>query len=140
MSELTKDNDDAALDWLFSRARKFVLLTAEEERAIDLKKWLALEQLQQLFVADAHCRRYLSAWAENTLNNPPTLDGCEIREHYYLLRREQAGLLEGGEQRPAPRGLLRGPRTTGQPQPAPGLFYCRTPDRPPAMLLRICEA
>jgi hypothetical protein len=99
MSELTKDNDDAALDWLFSRARKFVLLTAEEERAIDLKKWLALEQLQQLFVADAHCRRYLSAWAENTLNNPPTLDGCEIREHYYLLRREQVGLLEGGEQR-----------------------------------------
>jgi RNA polymerase sigma factor (sigma-70 family) len=101
MSELTKDNDDAALDWLFTKVRKYPLLTAQDEQAIDLKKWQALEQAQRLFVADEYCRRYLGAWADNILHNPPTLERCEIREHYYLLRREQAGLLEGGEQRPA---------------------------------------
>ncbi len=101
MNELAKDNDDAALDWLFTKARKYPLLTAEKEQAIDLQKWSALQQLQQLFIADEHCRHYLSAWAANTLNKPPTLEDCEIREHYYLLRREQVGLLEGGEQRPA---------------------------------------
>lgn len=101
MSNLTKNTDDAALDLLFSGARKFPLLTAEEEQAIDRKKWLALEQLQALFVADEDCRQYLRAWSQNTLNNPPTLEGCDIREHYYLLRREQVGLLEGGEQRTA---------------------------------------
>jgi RNA polymerase sigma factor (sigma-70 family) len=37
----------------------------------------------------------------NTLHNPPTPEGCDIREHYYLLRREQVGLLKGGAQRPA---------------------------------------
>lgn len=101
MSALAKNNDDAALDWLFAKARKYPLLTAEEEQAIDLKKWRALEQLQQLFLEDEHCRRYLKAWAVNTLHNPLTLESCEIREHYYLLRREQVGLLEGGEQRSA---------------------------------------
>jgi len=101
MSEPAKDNEDIALDWLFAKARKYPLLTAEDERAIDLQKWQALQQLQYLFIADEYCRHYLSAWAENTLNNPPTLDGCDVREHYYLLRREQVGLLSGGEQRPA---------------------------------------
>ena len=101
MNELAKDNDDAALDWLFAKARRYPLLTAEDEQAIDLQKWQALQQLQQLFIADECFRHYLSAWAANTLSNPPTLEGCEIREHYYLLRREQVGLLKGGEQRPA---------------------------------------
>ncbi len=101
MTELLKDNDDAALDWLFAKARKYPLLTAEEEQAIDQRKWLALEQLQQLFIADESCRQYLGAWAVNTLHNPLTLEICEVREHYYLLRREQVGLLKGGEQRPA---------------------------------------
>jgi len=101
MSEVANDNDDAALDWLFAKARKYPLLTAEDEQVIDGKKWLALQQLQQLFVADEYCRHYLNAWAVNTLHNPPTLEGCAIREHYYLLRREQVGLLKGGTQRPA---------------------------------------
>jgi len=101
MNEVAKDNDDAALDWLFAKARKYPLLTAEDEQEIDAKKWLALQQLQQLFVADEYCRLFLRAWVVNTLQNPPTLEGCEIREHYYLLRREQVGLLKGGAQRPA---------------------------------------
>lgn len=101
MGELAKDNDRAALDLLFTGVRRYPLLTAQDEQAADLKKWLALEMMQQLFVVDEYCRHYLGAWATATLDNPPTLDDCEIREHYYLLRREQVGLLKGGAQRPA---------------------------------------
>ena len=101
MSELAKDNDRAALDLLFTGVRRYPLLTAQDEQAADQKKWQALEELQQLFVMDEYCRHYLGAWAAATLDNPPTLDDCEIREHYYLLRREQVGLLKGGAQRPA---------------------------------------
>jgi RNA polymerase sigma factor (sigma-70 family) len=100
MSETAKANDDAALELLFADARKYPLLTAQEEQTIDGDKWLALEQLQQLLVADQHCRNYMLLWASNTLDNPPSLEDFAIREHYYLLRREQLGLLEGGAQRP----------------------------------------
>jgi len=101
MTELAKDNDDTALEWLFSKARKYPLLSADEEQAIDGGKWLALEQLQQQWLTDKHCRTYLRLWATNTLKNPPRLDDFALREHYLLLRRELVGLVEGGGQRAA---------------------------------------
>lgn len=104
MSGTTKDTDDAALELLFADARQYPLLTAQEEQSIDGNKWLALAHLTRLLVADRHCRDYLAIWAHNTLENPPSLEDFTVREHYYLLRREHVGLLEGGAQRAA---LLR---------------------------------
>lgn len=101
MTGNAKDTDDAALELLFADARKYPLLTAEEEKTIDGNKWLALAHLTRLLVADRHCRDYLCQWVHNTLENPPNLEVFSVREHYYLLRREHVGLLEGGEQRAA---------------------------------------
>jgi RNA polymerase primary sigma factor len=101
VSELTKDNDDTALEQLFAEARKYALLTAAQEQAIDGDKWQALQQLLTLMSANEPCRQYLRAWATNVLENPPTLEDFTVREHYYLLRREHAGLLDGGAQRAA---------------------------------------
>ena len=101
MNEDLKDTDDAALEIVFADARKYPLLTAQEEQTIDGEKWLALAQLQQLLLADKHSREYLYQWACHTLDNPPRLEDFAIREHYQLLRREQVGLLEGGEQHAA---------------------------------------
>ncbi|MEZ5502397.1 MAG: sigma-70 family RNA polymerase sigma factor [Halioglobus sp.] len=101
MSEPAKDTDDNALDWLFSSARKYPLLTAAQEQSVDGDKWRAIEQLQALLVTDPHCRQYLGRWAANTLDNPPSLEHFTVREHYYLLRREHVALLKGGAQRPA---------------------------------------
>lgn len=112
MGERTKDNDDTAIDWLFSKAGKLPLLTAAQEQAIDSSKWGALAEVQRLCIEDDSCRHYLGLWANNVLNNPPTLEEFAIREHYYLLRREQVGLLKGGEQRDALAAFskyIRGP-------------------------------
>lgn len=99
MSEQAKDFDDAAVDWIFTRARRYPLLSAAQEQAIDKDKWHAVERLQQLFVVDEDCRTYLRQWALATLNNPPCLNDFTIREHYNLLRRELVDLLAGGAQR-----------------------------------------
>jgi|AntAceMinimDraft_5_1070358.scaffolds.fasta_scaffold00009_42 RNA polymerase sigma factor (sigma-70 family) len=101
MSTLSKENDDAALEQLFAEARKYPLLTAEQERDIDVAKWHALQHLLEIMSASTPCCHYLSAWATNVLDNPPSLEDFAVREHYYLLRREHVGLLEGGEQREA---------------------------------------
>jgi RNA polymerase sigma factor (sigma-70 family) len=81
VSELLKNHDDAALEQLFAEARKYPLL--------------------ELMAASAPCRKYLSSWATHLLHNPPSLTDFAIREHYYLLRREHVGLLDGGEHRDA---------------------------------------
>ena len=101
MSDEAKNREDAALETVFADARKYPLLTAAEEQQIDRDKWLALTRLQELLVTDPHCRHYLGQWAGNSLDNPPSLESFSIREHYYLLRRELAELLEGGAQRAA---------------------------------------
>tara|TARA_R110002072_G_scaffold95250_2_gene210089 strand:- start:16304 stop:17596 length:1293 start_codon:yes stop_codon:yes gene_type:complete len=101
MSSWAKDSEDTALDELFAKAREYALLTADEEKTIDQGKWGAVEKLQEVLVSDDHCKRYIEQWAMNLLSHPPTPDAFEIRELYYLLRREQVGLLEGGEQRAA---------------------------------------
>lgn len=97
MKEL--DKDDTAVDWLFARARNYPLLTPEDEQTIDQEKWQALECLQNLFMTDECCRYYLAQWADTLLHHPPALDAFTVKEHYYLLRREQVGLMQGGAQR-----------------------------------------
>jgi RNA polymerase sigma factor (sigma-70 family) len=92
------NKDDTAVDWMFARAHNYPLLTAEDEQRIDCEKWQALEHLQQLFVTDEYCKRYLAQWANTLLHHPPTPDAFANKEHYYLLRREQVGLLKGGSQ------------------------------------------
>ena len=101
MSEKEKSSEDAGLELVFADARKYPLLTAQQEQQIDRDKWLALTGLQELLVTDPHCRDYLGLWASNTLDNPPSLGAFTVREHYNLLRREQVDLLEGGAQRAA---------------------------------------
>ena len=93
MSSWAKDSEDTALDELFAKAREYALLTADEEKTIDQGKWGAVEKLQEVLVSDDHCKRYIEQWAMNLLSHPPTPDAFEIRELYYLLRREQVGLL-----------------------------------------------
>lgn len=98
MSNKSRDIDDKALESVFAEARNYALLTADKERTIDESKWLALEHLQQLFIADDGCRSYMRLWARNVMANPPALESFENRDVYNLLRREQVGLLKNGGQ------------------------------------------
>ena len=46
-------SDDKDLELMFAEARRYPLLTPEQEREIDGRKWSAVRGLHQLFV-DAH--------------------------------------------------------------------------------------
>ena len=98
-NELSTTHDEGATEWLFNKAREYPLLTASEEHDIDASKWQARDALLALFAADENCRRYLTLWSDNLLNNPPGLDTFVEREHYYLLRREQADLAKSKDKR-----------------------------------------
>jgi RNA polymerase sigma factor (sigma-70 family) len=113
MRQLAPNNDDTALDWLFTRARKYPLLTAAQEQEIDRDKWQAIEQLLRLFVADDYCRKYLRLWARAILEDELSLEDFQRREHYNLLKRELVDLLPGGDRHAALRRFAKcvaGPR------------------------------
>ena len=97
MTQTNARHDDPALEWTFANARRYSLLCADEERSVDKQKWLAIERLQGLLAANACSRAYLAQWATNLAENPPSLDKLLIKEHYYLLRREQAAYQAGGK-------------------------------------------
>ena len=100
---ISSSNDDPALEWLFSKARSYPLLSKADEQSIDAEKWRALHALLELIASDPHGRQYLALWADNLLNNPPDLEHFKVKEHYYLLRREQSAY----QKQPALQRLLR---------------------------------
>jgi RNA polymerase sigma factor (sigma-70 family) len=97
MNQLAKSYDDEGLEWLFAQAREYPLLPASEERAIDQSKWQARDALLEIFLDDVRAHNLLKQWVSNLLNNPPNLKVFQEKEHYYILRREQAELLKDTE-------------------------------------------
>ena len=97
MTQTNSRTDDPALEWTFANARQYSLLCADEERSVDQQKWLAIARLQDLLATNSSSRAYLAQWAINLEENPPGLDKMLIKEHYYLLRREQADYQTGGK-------------------------------------------
>ncbi|MEH6592251.1 MAG: sigma-70 family RNA polymerase sigma factor [Halioglobus sp.] len=94
MNQLSTSSNDEGLDWLFAQAREYPLLSADEERGIDEKKWQTRDALLELFLGEAHSHRFFQQWVSNLLDNPPSVESFLDREHYYVLRREQSDLLK----------------------------------------------
>ncbi len=97
--DLTGEEND--YEYLFAEARHYPLLSAEEERAIDISKWQAIGDLQRLMLLDRNCRRFVACWAQNCVTTPPALDRLQSRDHFFLLRRELSEVLsaDGAETR-----------------------------------------
>ena len=95
MTVLTKDltGEEHDHEYVFAEARKYPLLTAEEERAIDVSKWQAIGELQRLMLSDRECRRFFACWAQHCITAPPALEKLQNRDHFFLLRRELSEVL-----------------------------------------------
>ena len=96
MDSLTKETDEKDLERLFAEARRYPLLTAEEERDIDQRKWSAVYELQDAMVADAATREWLVAWAANCGTVTPDIHRFRHRENHFVLRRELVDYMKGG--------------------------------------------
>ena len=97
MAVLISDTQSKDVERLFAEARKYPLLSSEQERTIDKEKWTAIVMLQQALLDDLAGRAFLGAWADNCMKKLPGIELFDVREHHFLLRRELAALLPGGK-------------------------------------------
>ena len=92
----TVATDDTDLERLYAQARRYDLLTPEQEREIDGRKWAAIRKLQELLVEDPFSRHYLMNWTDSCSRPLPAIERFQQRKHRFLLRRELADYLPGG--------------------------------------------
>ncbi|HAN26656.1 MAG TPA: RNA polymerase subunit sigma-70, partial [Haliea salexigens] len=59
MDNWKTETDDRELERLFAEARRYPLLSAEQERDIDASKWRAVDDLGSLFIHSAGGRHFL---------------------------------------------------------------------------------
>jgi len=90
--------EDPDLERLYAQARRYDLLSHEQERQIDGRKWAAVRTLLYLMIGDPFAKRYLNRWTINCLAPLPDIEQFKIREHRSLLRRELADYLPGGSE------------------------------------------
>lgn len=91
------NTDDRDLERLFDQARRYPLLTAEQEREIDTTKWNAVASMQALLVEDLAARDYLLDWSGNSAVTAIDVSCFERRELHFVLRREMAQYMAAGK-------------------------------------------
>jgi RNA polymerase sigma factor (sigma-70 family) len=89
-----RQNED--LDRLYAEARRFDLLSREQEREIDGRKWAAIRRLLALLIEDPFSCHYLARWVRSCGEPLPNLEQFNPRKHRMLLRRELSDYLPGG--------------------------------------------
>ena len=118
---------DTGLDWLFAQARRYPLLTTAQELAIDQRKWRAVGDLQDVFLADTQCRALLGALVTNLVSNPPAARDLGHSPHYGLLRREISDYLPGKPGHAALTALHAALAAPDKPQAATALRELQMP-------------
>ena len=90
-------SEDADLELMFAEIRRYPLLTADEEKVIDGKKWAAVAALSTLFSEVADLRSTLADLLLNALECPPEVKRFPSREQHFTLRRELAPYFSDGD-------------------------------------------
>ena len=87
MESLAVETDERDIERMYAEARRYPLLTAEQEREIDGKKWVAVRGIQALMAKDATLRAYLHLWSGNSALTPIDIAFFANRDHHFILRR-----------------------------------------------------
>mgnify|MGYP001821738813 CR=1 FL=1 len=90
--------DETELERLFAQARRYDLLSREQEQEIDERKWQAVTAMLALLIKDPFSRHYLMRLASACRSPLPEIDQFQQRLHRTLLRRELGEYLPGGKQ------------------------------------------
>jgi RNA polymerase sigma factor (sigma-70 family) len=106
VESLAVETEDRDLERLFSEARRYPLLTSEQEKEIDGSKWDAVSAIQRLIVSDPAARHFLREWSGNTALTPLDIAYFENRDHHFILRREIAAYMADGKQADRMEALL----------------------------------
>ena len=90
------NTDEKDIELMFAEARRYDLLTAEQEQTIDTAKWAAVRQIFVLIASDKDLSRYLAQFCNECLCNPPQIQRFPNRDLHFVLRRELAALFKDG--------------------------------------------
>ena len=90
-------SEDTDLELMFAEIRRYPLLTADEEKDIDSKKWDAVFELSSVIAEVDDLRRTLADLLHNAAKCPPEVKRFPSREQHFTLRRELAPYLADGD-------------------------------------------
>ena len=93
--QMMDSTDEKDIELMFAEARRYDLLTAEQEQTIDAQKWRAVRNIHGL-IAEHNVLEYLAQLADQCINNPPLIARFPNRELHFVLRRELAALFADG--------------------------------------------
>ncbi len=97
MDSLATETDERDIERMYAEARRYPLLTAENEREIDGRKWGAVDGLIELLASDPVAQAYLVRWSGNSALTPIDIAFFDNRDHHFILRREMAVYMAGGK-------------------------------------------
>ncbi len=89
--------DETEMERLYAQARRYDLLSRDQEQDIDERKWQAVTTILALLIKDPFSRHYLMRWADACCRPLPEMDQFQNRRHRTLLRRELADYLPDGK-------------------------------------------
>ncbi|MFK7830421.1 MAG: RNA polymerase sigma factor RpoD/SigA [Congregibacter sp.] len=98
MESLSAETEEKDLERLFAEARRYPLLTADQERDIDNRKWKSVAKIQQTMAEDPALRHFVAEWSGNTALTPLDIAYFSNRDHHFILRREMANYMADGKQ------------------------------------------
>jgi RNA polymerase sigma factor (sigma-70 family) len=96
MTTAVEQSTDHELELFFASARRYPLLTAEDEQRIDQAKWTAAAAALETGLNDPAGARYFKLLLEHCVSHPPLVGEFNQREQHFILRRELVDLLPGG--------------------------------------------
>ena len=93
---MIENTDDKDIELMFAEARRYDLLTAEQEQSIDSTKWSAVREIYALIAENDELSQYLAQFCRECLENPPQIQRFPNRDLHFVLRRELAALFTDG--------------------------------------------
>ena len=90
------NTDEKDIELMFAEARRYDLLTAEQEQSIDSTKWSAVREIYALIAENDELSQYLAQFCRECLENPPQIQRFPNRDLHFVLRRELAALFSDG--------------------------------------------
>ena len=93
---MIENTDEKDIELMFAEARRYDLLTAEQEQSIDSAKWSAVREIYALIAENDELSQYLAQFCRECLVNPPQIQRFPNRDLHFVLRRELAALFTDG--------------------------------------------
>ena len=90
------NTDEKDIELMFAEARRYDLLTAEQEQSIDSTKWSAVREIYALIAENDELSQYFAQFCRECLEHPPQIQRFPNRDLHFVLRRELAALFSDG--------------------------------------------